>query len=200
MSITAGRGLWYVVVPLLLVTALGSLIFWVAHALLSRNELDEATQLASIALPVEPSLLAWSADGTYIAAGTGYTTSNQVHGPAKVYIVDVGKQAVIGTLETAAAVDGLALSPDGKWLAMATSVTLVNDKFGAAELVVFVVPEFTAKLQSHSARKTTDGQRDGHDFFVDIAWAPDGKSLYAIDGGMVRLGYIRRWTAPEFVE
>jgi WD40 repeat protein len=126
-----------------------------------------------------------------------------VGGPGKVFILDVGKQAVANTLETAAPVDGLAFSPDGKWLVVATHLTSpeVGKTLGEAELVVFAVPKFTAKLKAKSGLwKTADG-RDIPREFVDIAWAPDGKSLHAIDAMLQKqMPRIRRWTAPEFVE
>ncbi len=200
MSNSTRRTLLFVVLPVLVLAALGSLIFWVVLERLSRNQLDEATQLSSIALPAEPSLLGWSADGSYLAAGTGYTSWMSVHGPAKVFVVDVGKQAVVAIVETSALVDGLAFSPDGKWLAVATGHRLIDGEPGGAELMVFGVPGFTAKMKAKSAnRKTADSKGDYYGFFVDIAWTPDGKSLHAIDGGLMK-AKIRRWTAPEFVE
>ncbi len=184
----------YIVLPLLVLTALGSLVFWVVHSRASRNELVRPTPLATIALPAEPSLLAWSPDGSYLAAGTGYTSDQYygVDGAGKVFIVDVGKQVVVATLDMAAPVSGLAFSPDGKWLAVTTAL------WGAGrppELLVFEVPEFKAKLTAKELPGST-----GY-VVEDIAWAADGKSLYAIDGGVPGLPpIIRRWTAPEFRE
>lgn len=191
MSKSARRTFWYVFLSLVVLTALGSLGFWVIRSRLSQYELVEPTKLASIALPTEPSLLAWSPDGRYVAAGTGYTSGSQFSGPAKVFIADVAKQAVVGTLDTVARVDGLAFSPDGKWLAVASGIDEAAGKGTDAELMVFAVPEFTAQLKA----KGTNATR----IFKDLAWAPDSQSLCTIDG-LLTAEEIRRWTVPGFVE
>jgi WD40 repeat protein len=197
MSMSTRRVIWYVVLPLLLVTV-GLVAFWVFQSISSRNELarlETVTQLASVPVSEEPSCLAWSSDGSYLAAGTTKNLHNGgMVGPGKVFIVDVGKKAIPATLNTAGGVTGLAFSPDGKWLAVATM------DFGGgkkeAELVVFAVPEFTAKLTAKAIVVP-----DFH-FFVDLAWGADSKSVYAIDSQTIvtEKSAVRRWTVPEFVE
>jgi hypothetical protein len=70
MSMSTRRVLWYVVLPLLLVTV-GLVAFWVFQSISSRNELaklEKVIQLASVPVSEEPGCLAWSADGSYLAA------------------------------------------------------------------------------------------------------------------------------------
>ncbi len=155
------------------------------------SDFIEPTVLASIALPRgEATALAWAPDGSHLAVGTGYTsmgleTAGMKDSPAKVLVVDVGKRAVVRTLETPGCVEGLAFSPDGKWLAVSAE----------AELVMFAVPEYAAKL------KTKSDYPRGR--FGDISWAPDTKSLYSIDMDTDKPqppARIRRWAAPDFAE
>jgi len=196
---SARRVLLFVVLPLLFLATLGGKIFYFLSS--PRDDLVTPDQLASIPLPTEPSLLAWSADGNYIAAGTGYTNGLVVDGPAKVFLIDVSRQAVAATVDTAERVNGLAFSPDGKWLAAATWLVSSRDKVESepAELVVFMIPDLTVKLRAKSRPKhLAVGQIPG--WFVDIAWAPDSKTVHAIDGGLGVRPQFRRWMAPDFVE
>ena len=70
-------------------------------------------------------LLAGAPDGSHLAVGTEYTsmgleTVGTKDSPAKVLVVDVGKRAVVRTLETPGCVEGLAFSPDGNgWQCLA---------------------------------------------------------------------------------
>jgi dipeptidyl aminopeptidase/acylaminoacyl peptidase len=79
----------------------------------------EPTRLASVSVPSEPSSLAWSADGSYLAAGSWGSSSGEP-GSSEVFIVDVSEEAIAATLEATGSVEGLAFSPDGKWLAVAS--------------------------------------------------------------------------------
>jgi hypothetical protein len=76
MSASARRTIWFVLAPLLFVAVLGLLALWVVWSLLTPNQPpnqdDAPTQLAGVPLQLErgASSLAWSADGSYVAAGT----------------------------------------------------------------------------------------------------------------------------------
>ena len=198
MSMSVRRAFRYVVVPFLVLTALGSLTFYFVHWVSSRNGL----KLASIVVAAEPSALAWSPDGSYLAVGTMNSSrtryggihavgGNEPEGPGKVFIVDIGTESVTATIETVLGVTALAFSPDGRWLSVATR------DFGAgkaeAELVVFAVPEFAPRHRAKSS-----GAKPG--YFQDLAWGADSKSLHAIDHGPEKGANVRRWTVPEFVE
>jgi WD40 repeat protein len=185
-----------VALPVLFLAVLGGMIFSIVYSQSSpRDDLVTPHQVISIPLSTEPSLLAWSADGKYIAAGTGYSPGMPVSGPAKVFLIEVGKQAVAATVDTAARIDALAFSPDGKWLAAATGV--VND---SADLLVLTVPDFTLKTKLKSRGEVLDDKRRWPTSFVDIAWAPDSKTLHAIDGFLAQPPQFRRWTPPDFGE
>src|ERR1017187_6289658 len=104
------RKVLFIAVPLLVLIGLGGAIGWIAYSfgwiayslLPPPDDLVTPTQLASIPLPEEPGLLAWSADGKYLAAGTGYTMGQrEIDKPAKVFVIDVGKHSVTATVETA---------------------------------------------------------------------------------------------------
>jgi len=186
---SAGRTIWFILVPLLLVVGLGVLALWGIRSFLTPIQYDTPTELADVPLqlPSAPSSLVWSADGSYVAAGTSGL-------PGEVYIVDMAKKSVRTKLEVKSGVEGLAFSPDGKWLAVGTRPSIPA---GAApvELVVFDVPAFTAKFTSKATGTETG--------FIDLAWAADGKSLHAIEGpvengqGKVE---VRRWDVPAFTE
>jgi WD40 repeat protein len=190
------RVFWSLCVVLLLLLAL-NVVGCREMARRSRNDVFEPsdfiepTALASIAVPGgEATALAWAPDGSHLAVGTGFRSMGfesvgPQGGPAKVFVVDVRKQAVVRTLETPGCVEGLAFSPDGKWLAVSAE----------AELVVFAVPEYAAKL------KTKSDYPRGR--FGGISWAPDSKSLYSIDMDTDKPqppARIRRWAAPDFAE
>jgi WD40 repeat protein len=113
--------------------------------------------------------------------------------------VDVAKASVLTTLKAKSWVEGLAFSPDGKWLAVATRPSIPAGETPAsgtpAELVVFDVPAFTARSTA-KAGSPENG-------FVELAWAPDGKSLHAIDGPVGNASgkaKVRRWDVPAFTE
>jgi WD40 repeat protein len=152
----------------------------------------EPTRLASVSVPSEPSSLNWSADGSYLAAGTSGSSSGEP-GSSEVFIVDVGKEALAATLKTTGSVEGLAFSPDGKWLAVATGKSSLADK-EPAELVVFDVPAFTPQFRAKAS-----GPENG---FIDLAWAADSKALHALDALAVLGGKpaFRRWDVPAFTE
>jgi DNA-binding beta-propeller fold protein YncE len=187
--------------PLLAMAGFGLLVVWNGWSVLNALGVfgdthiayDTPTQLGSISVPERPNSLAWSADGSYLAAGaTGETE------PGLVYVVDVAKTSVKATLNTKSWVAGLAFSPDGKWLAVATMpVTQPSAASGTvpAELVLFDVPAFTAQFAA-LAHSPESG-------FTDIAWAADCQSLLAIDGpvnGAAGKAEIRRWDVPAGTE
>jgi WD40 repeat protein len=193
-SISLGLiGLWFILVPLLLVAVLGLLVLWGVRSFLTPNRYDTPTELASVPVPHGPSSLAWSADGSFVAAGTtGLAVGETVAG--EVYVVDVAKASVLKTLEVKSGVEGLAFAPDGKWLAVGTRPS-VPAGTAPVELVVFDVPEFTARFTA-----TADGTENG---FIDLAWAPDSKALHAIEGPVDNAkgkAEVRRWDLPAFME
>lgn len=197
--------IWLLLVPLLLVGGFGLLVLGNGWSVLNALgvfgdtavEYDKPTQLADISLPARPNSLAWSADGAYLAAGTWGLATGETQ-PGEVYVVDVAKSSVKVTLQTKCWVEGLAFSPDGKWLAVATRPpTLPSTPTGPvpAELVVFSVPGFTAQFSAQ-----TTSLESG---FTEIAWAADSKSLFAIDGpvdGARGKAAIRRWDVPAGTE
>src|SRR5437879_5634012 len=113
MSASTRRTIGVLSVPLLLVPVSGLHVRWGVRAFLAPSQggsgavsLDTPTQLASVSLPGQPSLLAWSADGSYLAAGTaGLAVGETV--PGAVYVVDVAKASVLTTLEVKSGVEGL---------------------------------------------------------------------------------------------
>ena len=66
-----------VLAPLLLVAGSGLLVLWNGWSVLNALGVfgdkhiayDTPTQLGSVSVPVRPNSLAWSADGSYLAAG-----------------------------------------------------------------------------------------------------------------------------------
>ncbi len=206
MSASARRKIWFLLVPLLLVplllvAVLGLLALWGIWSFLSSFGFlgdapipyDTPTQLASVPLPHGPSSLAWSADGSYVAAGTSGLAIGET-APGEVFVVDVAKASVLTTLEVKSGVEGLAFSPDGKWLAVGTRPSIPAGT-APVELVVFDVPAFTARFTAKA-----DGTENG---FIDLAWAPDSKALHAIEGPVDNAqgkAEVRRWDVPAFTE
>src|SRR6185436_10671960 len=142
------------------------------------------------------SSLVWSVDGKYVAAGTsGIAAAGD---PFEVFVVGVSKGSILTSLKGKGPVEGLAFSPDGKWLAVATRPSIPVGSTASvqpAELVVFDVPAFTARFTA-KARVREGG-------FVDLVWSADSKSLYVIDGPVDFAGgtaEIRRWAVPTFTE
>jgi WD40 repeat protein len=190
MTVSTRRGTRFLWVSLLLVAIVGLLAVWGIWSFLKPTPDDTPTQLASVPVPVQPNSLAWSAEGGYLAAGTPVDEK----GSCEVFVVDVAKSSVTATLKATGWVQGLAFSPDGKWLAVSTRRPLPTDP-AAAELVVFDVPAFTPKLTAK-----TGGAETG---FNDLAWAADSKALYAIEGPAEYVqgnADIRHWDVPAFTE
>jgi WD40 repeat protein len=153
---------------------------------------DPLTQLASVSVPIEASSLAWSPDGRYLAAGTlGSSIGTPRSGD--VFIVEVGKEAMVATLKVTGSVEGLAFSPDRNWLAVTSRKTSPAD-MAPGELVAFDVPAFAAQFTA-KARRAENG-------FIDLAWAADSKALHAIDAldGLGGTPEFRRWDVPTFTE
>jgi WD40 repeat protein len=195
------RAIWLlvvtvIVVPVLLVVVLGLLLVWSIWSFLAGPapiRYDTPTQLASVSVPSRPSSLAWSPDGTYLVTGT-WGTADGERDASEVFVVDVANASVTTTLKTTAWVEGVAFSPDGKWLAVATRQ---SNPAGAApaELVVFDVPAFTAKFTARAG-----GPENG---FIDLAWTADGKALHATDGPLDYAqgkAEVRGWDVPAFTE
>jgi WD40 repeat protein len=200
MSASTRRTIWFLLAPLLLVAAVGLLVLWGVRSFLAPSQggsgavsFDTPTQLASVSVPGRPSSLAWSADGSYLAAGTWGLATGET-GPGEVYVVDVAKAAVLTTLKAKSWVEGLAFSPDGKWLAGAARPSIPASGT-PAELVLFDVPAFTARFTA-KAGSPENG-------FIDLAWTADSKSLHAIDGPVDNAqgkAEVRRWDIPAFTE
>jgi WD40 repeat protein len=190
--------IWLVLVPVLLVAVVGLVVLWGGWSFLNSLGFlgdapvayDTPTQLASVSVPSRPNSLAWSADGRYLAAGTLATEET----PGEVYIVDVAKASLLDTLGAKSWVEGLAFSPDGKWLAAAAGPSTPASGT-PAELVVFDVPAFTARFTA-KAGSAENG-------FIDLAWAADSKSLFAIDGPVSNAqgkAAVRRWDMATFTD
>jgi WD40 repeat protein len=176
--------------PLLLVAVLGLLALWGIWSFFAPPRDETPTQLASIPVPDQPNSLAWSADGGYLAAGALASEP----GLGEVLVVDVPQASVATTLKATGWLQGLAFSPDGKWLAVACRQSA--PPFPApAELVVFDVPAFTPKLTARAGGAETG--------FIDLAWSADSQALHAIEGPADFVkgdSEIRRWDVPAFTE
>src|SRR5262245_52043195 len=147
-------------------------------------------------LPSMPDALAWSADGTTIAAaGSGNQTV--------IHIVDVAKASVTTTFKTSGSLKSVAISPDGKWLAVGTSESayqIVNGQIARdpnpppGELTLFDLSTFAKKFSAKASERDSG--------FIDLAWAADGKALFAIDGAEdgKSKNRIRHWAVPSFAE
>jgi hypothetical protein len=199
MSASVRRTFWFLLVPLLLVTMFGMVAVGGIWSLLRPIRFDTPTELASVPLPGGPSSLAWSADGSHVAAGTAGIAPTGEAAPFEVFVVNAAKASVVTTLKGKGPVEGLAFSPDGKWLAVAGGpLDPLGGELGdgePAELVVFDVPAFTARFTA-KARVPGAG-------FVDLAWSADSKSLHAIDGPVdyaPGTAEVRRWNVPAFTE
>jgi WD40 repeat protein len=188
------RVVWLILLPLLILVGLVLAGIWGVHSLISSFagpapvKYDTPTQLASVSLPQPANSLVWSADSAYLAAGTWSA------GPSDVYVVDAGKASVMHTVKVTGWVESLAFSPDGKYVAVGARQA-VPVAAESAELVVFEIPAFTPKFTAKAG-----GPENG---FLDLAWAPDGKALYAVDGpasGGADKGQVRRWAVPDFKE
>src|SRR5262245_18718956 len=120
---------WVLFVSLLVVAVFGLVVVWGmwsgVRSLLAGIGLAEPTpikydqpdELSDVSVPHQPSVLAWSADGAYVAGGAwGWDSPEEGKAipPSEVYVVDVAKSSVASTLEAKGMVNGLAFSPDGK--------------------------------------------------------------------------------------
>ena len=202
MSAQRRRTTWFRLVPLLFLAVLGLLMLWGVWSFMAQGargavSSDPPTQLASVSVPAPPNSLAWSPDASYLAAGSWGSATGEAR-PCEVYVVDVAKASVLTTLEANSPVEGLAFSSDGKWLAVASRpATQPSAPPGTAhaELVVFDVPAFTARFTAKAGSPNSG--------FIDLAWAADSKSLYAIDGPAdfaPGKPEVRRWAVPAFSE
>jgi WD40 repeat protein len=191
MFTSSRRIIWFLPVSLLVVVGCGLLAVF-GTGCSATPAPTTPTPASTISLPNQASSLVWSADGNYLAAGTWSTAAGQTNA-SEVYVVDVNKTSVAATLKVRNWVEGVAFSPDGKWLAVAMrqSVPVGPEP---AELVVFDVPGFTARFTAKAV-----GPENG---FLDVAWAQDSKSLHAIDSQEILEGKaeVRHWTVPDFAE
>jgi WD40 repeat protein len=193
MSTSGRRVIWLILLPLLIVVVLALAGWWGIQSLISSFagpapvKYDTPTQLASVSVPQPANSLVWSADGAYLAAGIcGSGTSD-------VYVVDAGKASVTNTVKVTGWVEALAFSPDSKYVAVgARQAAPAAAAPESAELVVFDVPAFTPKFTVKAGGPDRS--------FLELAWAPDGKALYAIDGPADNGGQaeVRRWAVPDF--
>ena len=200
MYASTRRTIWLLLVPLLLLAALGLLVLWGVRSFLApfwgvnaAVSYDTPTQLASVSVADPPNSLAWSADGNYLAAGTWGLATGET-GPGEVHVLDVNKASVLTILKAKSWVEGLAFSPDGKWLAVAARPSIPASGT-PAELVVYDVPAFTARFTAQAGSPETG--------FLDLAWAADGTSLHALDGPVDHAqgkAMVRRWDVPAFAE
>jgi DNA-binding beta-propeller fold protein YncE len=154
--------------------------------------------LASIDLPAQPLALAWSPDGAYLAGGVWgglppHTGGAEYRGA--VYLIDPEKRTLVATLDLPNYVRAVAFSPDGKWLAVGTCHPPIP---GAdpppPEVLVCDVPGLAVKFRAAAG--------DGATAVLDLAWAPDGWALYAVEGESVmdHGTAVRGWTVPGWVE
>ena len=154
---------------------------------------DTLPGLVQVATPAQATCLTWSPDAAFIAGGTWdsppYTGTIGTTGD--VYVVDVAKASVLPTLKQNAWVYGVAFSPDGKWLAVATAHLAGGTQ--PAELVVYDVPAFTPKFR---------GKAEGSGGFLDLTWTADSQTLWALDNGgdAPRKAVVRGWKVPGFEE
>lgn len=196
------RTAWLVIplllIPLVLVMALGMLAWWGARSFLAPSQAaspaNAPQQLGRIPLPSPngPSSLVWSADGHYLAGGTWGRATGET-APGEVYVIDVAQASLVTTLKTKSWVEGLAFSPDRKWLAVATRPSIPAGT--TPELIVFDVPAFAPQFTAKAGGTETG--------FVDLAWSPNSQSLHAIEGPVDNAqgkAKLRRWDMPAFAE
>src|SRR5262245_15483326 len=152
------------------------------------------TPVSKVSVPHRPDCFAWSADGAYLAAAAwGWGPVEEKSVASEVTVVEVGRASVAGAFKVSAAVNAMAFSPDGKWLAVGTGTN--NYTGGAAcELAVFDVPALT--------RKFTAKPSDARLSFIDVAWSADAKALCTIEGTLRDTDkcLVRRWAMPAFTE
>jgi WD40 repeat protein len=197
MSVSTRRVILFVFVPVLLVVVLGLLAVWGIRSFLGESAPvpeDLPGGLARVSLPHPANSLTWSADGKYLAAGSwGSAPADGKAGPSEVYVADVARASVASTLTATGVVQGLAFAPDGTWLVVSTAPF---KPFGAGPgvLTVFEIPAGTARFTAKPG--------DPENGFFDLAWAPDGTALYAIEGSAEPGGKakVRRWDLPTFAE
>lgn len=198
-----GRAVWVVGGVLLgVVLACGLGVGWVV-GLFGVFEPDQSPPKAAmtVQLPADPRLLAWSPDGTKVACGVWGGLPPHVDGAehqGAVYVVDATTGKVVHQATLDDYVQTLTWSPDGRHLAVGTSTSVLNlSPTGPAKLAVFDADTFTVKL---SATATANASSFG---FVDLAWSPDGRHLYALEGsdvGGVLGGRLRRWERAGWEE
>ena len=203
MSTSVRRAIWLIPLPFIVVAVLGLLAVWGIRSFLAGPtpaQNDAPTELASVSIPHPANALAWSADGAFLAAGAwGWGSADMEPGPSEIYLVNVAKGSVLATVKANCLIQALALSPDGKHLAVGTNRSTwhpasVPPTAALPELVVFDIPALTAKFTA----KSTQGNG-----FSDLAWAADGKTLYAIDAPEAmkeKKATVRRWDVLGFTE
>lgn len=179
-------------VSLTVAAVTGLLAIWGLRPFLTASQEETPTLLASVPLPGGPCSLAWSPDGTYLAAGAWGRSIGET-GPGEVYVVDVAQASVMSTLKTNSWVEGVAFSPDQKWLAVATRPSIPAG--AAPELILFDVPAFSPKFAAKSEIRENG--------FIDLTWSPDSKALHAIEAPVDNAqgkAKVRRWLVPAFTE
>jgi len=99
MSALGRIAIWFIVVTVFVVAAFGLLGLWGYRSIQSGGAspspltYDTHTELANISVPSKPFALAWSTDGSYLAASTTYSD------PSEIFIMDVAKASVTHTLK-----------------------------------------------------------------------------------------------------
>lgn len=186
-----------------MVLACGLGVGWMVMWLSGTFEPDQSPPKAAVVmnLPADPRVLTWSPDGTKVACGVWGGVPPHTGGAehqGAVYIVDVTAQKVVHQTTLDNYVQTLAWSPDGRHLAVGTSASVLDlAPTAPAKLSVFDADTFVVKL---SATATTNAPSFG---FIDLAWSPDGRHLYAIEGsdvGGVLGGTLRRWERAGWEE
>lgn len=199
-----GRAVWVVGGILLgVVLACGLSVGWVVMWLTGMFEPNQSPPKAAVVmnLPADPRVLAWSPDGTRLACGVWGGVPPHTGGAehqGAVYVVDVAAQKVVHQTTLDNYVQTLAWSPDGRHLAVGTSASVLDTvPIAPAKLWVFDVDTFAVKL---SATASANSPSFG---FIDLAWSPDGRHLYAVEGSDVGEnlgGNLRRWERDGWVE